>query len=204
MLTGKLAIAFLVGAALAGSSVAYFAMAAVPEVDLRGGVYIPGLPALSGTQTDRGQPQERERTDRRVNPSDLVNPNRNGPDPQLRAVPYLEGQILRFDERGFPLAPEREITQFDERGFPLGEERGVTQLDDRGFPVEAGGAIGISSANSCQLRPNNNSVGARGDCPMNRSCIVQERPTNSSVAWKDSTGNPTPRQNNLEYRAFCR
>lgn len=183
------------------------ATAAVPGVEIPGGGYAPGMPAPYGTQIpglDRRLPQERDRTDRPVNPYDRVIPNRNAPNPQLRANPYLEGEILRFDERGFPLNPERGVTQFDERGFPIGDDRGVVQFDERGFPLGAGSVIGIDSADSCQLRPANNTVAARGECTMNRSCIVQERPNNSAVAWKDSIGNPTPRQNGQEYRAFCK
>jgi hypothetical protein len=207
MVLRKSAIAFLLGAALAGSGVSLLATAAVPGAEIPGGVYVPGMPAPYETQIpglERRSPQERERTERAVNPYDRIIPNRDAPNQQLRAVPYLEGEILRFDERGFPLNPERGVTQFDERGFPLDGSNGVTQFDERGFPVGAGNVIGIDSSDSCQLRPANNTVAARGECTMNRSCIVQERTTNSAVAWKDSIGNPTPRQNNLEYRAFCK
>jgi hypothetical protein len=66
------------------------------------------------------------------------------------------------------------------------------------------GVLAIDSKNSCQLKPASDTVAARGECPMDKDCIVQERPSRTELPWKDSIGNPTPRQGGFEYRPFCR
>jgi hypothetical protein len=101
----------------------------------------------------------------------------------------------RYGPNSYPVVPQqpaygaRPEQRYDERGFPLGEEDSVLSID---------------SKNSCKLFPANNTVAARGECTMNKSCIVQQRRARTEAQWRDSIGNPTPREQGEEYRPFCR
>jgi hypothetical protein len=125
--------------------------------------------------------------------------------------PGVSGAPRRPDTTGPRVVPGRGNTQGQTNGRnqPLDakayeeQERRYEEERDRNEAITRD-LVGIDSDDSCMLRPANNTVAARGECTMGKSCIVQERPRNSSAPWRDSTGNPTPRQNGLEYRPFCR
>jgi len=85
-----------------------------------------------------------------------------------------------------------------------GYEVNPRQYDVPGYPAEVEGVLSIDSANVCKLYPANNTVSARGECTMNKSCIVQQRRARTEAQWRDSIGNPTPREQGEEYRPFCR
>jgi hypothetical protein len=160
-----------------GSGTTLIAVAAVPDDP---GLDVPGY----GRLPDGSRLPDETRV-----PGAPVRPDTSGP----RVVPGRPGS----SGEGISRTPNRDAQFYQEQERRYEEER------DRNDAIQES-IIGIDSDDSCMLRPANNTVAARGECTMGKSCIVQERLRNSSVAWRDSIGNPTPRQNGLEYRPFCR